>query len=67
MHFELFLAQQDVQKAKLAKCISTALHYTHHCCTESYLFGCDTGLAGLSFGCGRAYMLLCMRACSERL
>ncbi len=41
MHFELFLAQQNVQKAKLAKCISTALHYTHRCCTEiQYKFIC---------------------------
>lgn len=30
MHFELFLAQENVQKAELAKCITTALHHTHH-------------------------------------
>lgn len=30
MQFGLFLAQENVQKAELAKCISTALHHTHH-------------------------------------
>lgn len=58
MHSELFLAQQNVQKAKLAKCISTALRYTHHW----YLLGCDTGLACPSFEC--VCVCVCMRLCT---
>lgn len=49
---ELFWAQQDVHKAKLAKCNSTVPHYNLRCCTEiqySYLFGCDTSV---NFHCG---------------
>ena len=59
--FELFLAQQNVQKAKLAKCISTVLHCTHHHCTEiQYKFSV---WMWYWLGCSDFWAWVCFCAC----
>lgn len=68
MHFEFFLAQQNVQTDKHAKCISTL------CITPitavlklntSYLFECDTDSSSPGFQFECVCLHLRTRACSE--